>query len=230
MDKNRQDQNGFNFRTLVLLLFLISFFSLASGQELVNCLVAVVDSVPVSLFDLRVIESFRLLSGFGPDVYQSKEEMVNRYIDQLLVLELAKEQINVSREEIEKELVRLKNQLGSSLFEEKCQSLGLKEADLIPYLKSKLLFEKIIGSRFNQKFYISLKEIEDYYQRVYVPEETARGRTPGELVNVLDEIEARLQNQKMVQQINEWTQELRQRAEILIYFDCLKKAQGKEDR
>jgi hypothetical protein len=222
---------SFKLKAIIWLLILIfSWFNLASGQELVDCLVAVVDRIPISLFDLKVIQSFRLLAGFGPDVYQSKEELVNKYINMLLVFRLAKEQMNVGNEEVEKELARLKSELGISVFERECQTLGLKEADLFPYLQNKLLFERMVGSRFNQKFYISLKEIEEYYQKVYVPEETAQGRKPAELVNVLGKIEDELQHQRREQQINEWTQELRQRAEIIIYSDCLKKAEGKEGR
>lgn len=233
MDKKRKTQFVFMYSKVWLLFFLFFFLAFAGrtwifAQELVNCLVAVVDGSPISLFDLKVIESFKLLPESGSEIYQDKEEVLNNYINQLLVVELTREQIKVSQEELEKELEQLKEQLGKSIFEEKCQLLGMKETDLVPYLESKLLFEKIIGSRFSQKFYISLQEIEDYYQKVYVPEETAKGRKPAEMVNVLDQIEARLQNQKLTQQIREWTDELRQRAEIFINFNCLKKAQEEE--
>jgi hypothetical protein len=229
MGEKRSEKDFSKLRVVIYLSFLIfSIFNLASGQELINCLVATVDRDPVSLFDLKVIESFQLLAGFGPGVYKSRIELAERYIDEILVLSLAKEQIRVSREEMDKELARLKSELGSGVFEEKCQALGLKEENLLPYLQNKLLFERIVGSRFNQKFYISLKEIEEYYQKVYVPEENARGVKPAELVNVLDEIEARLEQQRREQQINEWTRELRQRVDITIYPDCLKRAEEKE--
>lgn len=229
MDKKTPGKDLYKLRAVICLTILIfSVFNLAPAQELINCLVATVDREPVSLFDLKVVESFRLISGFSPDVYKSKNELADRYIDEILVLGLAKEQIKVSREEVDKELARLKSELGKSVFEEKCQALGLKEENLLPYLQDKLLFERIVGSRFNQKFYISLKEIEEYYQKVYVPEETARGLKPAELVNVLDEIEARLEQQRREQQINEWTRELRQRSDITIYPDCLKRIEDKE--
>ena len=49
------------------------------------------------------------------------------------------------------------------------------------------------------------------------------GQTPAELVTVLDEIEARLQNKLREERVKEWTRELRQRAEIAIFPECLKK-------
>jgi len=208
------------WRLMILLLITLNFLS---AQELVNCLVAVVDRVPITWFDLRVIESFELWSEYEEDGVLSKEQMLNRYIERLLVLGLARGQVKVSEGEVLAEMSRLKNKFGSEVVEQKCQSLGMKESDLFSYLENKLLFEKIIGSRFNQKLYVSLKEIEDYYQKVYVPEEKSNGRTPAELITVLDMIEARLQNQKRRKQIKDWTEELKQRAEIMVYEDCLKK-------
>jgi DNA-binding transcriptional MerR regulator len=195
---------------------------LAGGQDMVNCLVARVNSIPVSWFDLKVMESFGLLSNSG-EVPLSTEERLDLYIDRLLVLRLAREQLQVSQEEIKTELNHLRNRLGSEMLEKKCQALGMKETDLVSYLQDKILFEKVIRTRFNQKLYVSLKEIEDYYEQVYVPEQEAEGKTPPELVAVLDEIEARLQNQRRQQQVKDWTRELRQRAEITIYSDCLNK-------
>lgn len=101
----------------------------------------------------------------------------------------------------------MKARLGTEVLEEKCRLLGLKPEDLGSYLQDKILFEKVIGTRFNQRLYVSLKEIEDYYQQVYLPEQKAAGRTPPELVNVLDEIEARLQARRREERVREWTRE-----------------------
>ncbi|MGB9892982.1 MAG: hypothetical protein ACPLRA_01105 [Candidatus Saccharicenans sp.] len=229
MAKKNSKKKRFELAGLwVLVLFFIICFNFLKGQELVNCLVAMVDRVPITWFDLKVIESFQLLSEYEQEGFQSREDLLNKYIERLLVLSLAREQVKITEEEIKAEELRLKNKIGEKLIEEKCRSLGMTEAELEPYLEDKLVFEKIIGSRFNQKLYVSLKEIEDYYQKVYIPEEKNNGRTPAELVTVLDKIEARLQNQKRIEQIKSWTQELKQRAEVIIYPDCLKKVKEGE--
>lgn len=204
----------------VLSLLLVLLTGPAAGQELLNCLVASVDHIPVTAFDLEVLKNFELLPGGGTEVL-TVEERLERYIDVLLVLRLTREQLQVSQEEVGAELERLKTRLGSEVLEQKCRLLGLKPEDLGSYLQDKILFEKVIGTRFNQRLYVSLKEIEDYYQQVYVPEQKAAGRTPPELVNVLDEIEARLQARRREERVREWTRELRQRAEIVVYSDCL---------
>ncbi len=204
----------------VLSLLLLLLGRPAAGQELLNCLVASVDHIPVTAFDLEVLKNFELLPGGGTEVLTA-EERLERYIDVLLVLRLTREQLQVSQEEVGAELERLKGRLGPEVLEQRCRLLGLKPEDLGSYLQDKILFEKVIGTRFNQRLYVSLKEIEDYYQQVYLPEQKAAGRTPMELVNVLDEIEARLQTRRREERVREWTRELRQRAEIVVYGDCL---------
>lgn len=204
----------------VLSLLLLLLGRPVAGQELLNCLVASVDHIPVTAFDLEVLKNFELLPGGGAGA-MTVEERLERYIDVLLVLRLTREQLQVSQEEVGAELEKLKARLGPKVLEQRCQLLGLKPEDLGSYLQDKILFEKVIGTRFNQRLYVSLKEIEDYYQQVYVPEQKSAGRTPPELVNVLDEIEARLQTRRREERVREWTRELRQRAEIVVYSDCL---------
>mgnify|MGYP000029443242 CR=1 FL=1 len=205
---------------LALLLFMV--ITPGSGQELLNCLVASVDNIPVTWFDLEVLKAFNLLPGMNNESL-AVEDRLEKYIDVLLVLRLTREQLQVTSEEVGAELERLKTRLGAEAFGSRCQALGLKPEDLTGYLQDKILFEKVIGTRFNQRLYVSLKEIEDYYQQVYLPEQKAAGQTPAELVTVLDEIEARLQNKLREERVKEWTRELRQRAEIAIFPECLKK-------
>ncbi|MCR4395345.1 MAG: hypothetical protein NUW07_01250 [Candidatus Saccharicenans sp.] len=205
---------------LVWLLFMV--MAQGRGQELLNCLVASVDNIPVTWFDLEVVKAFNLLPGANNDSLAA-EDRLEKYIDVLLVLRLTREQLQVTQEEVRAELERLRQGLGEEVFDSRCRALGLKPEDLTGYLQDKILFEKVIGTRFNQRLYVSLKEIEDYYQKVYLPEQKAAGRTPAELVTVLDEIEARLQTRLREQRVKEWTHELRQRAEIAIFPECLKK-------
>ncbi|MGQ9800659.1 MAG: hypothetical protein ACUVRL_03210 [Candidatus Saccharicenans sp.] len=206
---------------LLAVLFFMAIVP-GSGQELLNCLVASVDNIPVTWFDLEVLKAFNLLPGTKNESLAA-EDRLGKYIDVLLVLRLTREQLQVTQEEVGAELERLKNSLGEGEFNSRCQALGLKPEDLTGYLQDKILFEKVIGTRFNQRLYVSLKEIEDYYQQVYVSEQKAAGKTPAELVTVLDEIEARLQNKLREERVKEWTRELRQRAEIAVFPECLKK-------
>ena len=228
MNRNKNFIYGQRIKIFILMFTLLNLLVRPAGsQELVNCLVASVDNTSVSWFDLQVVKSFGLLSD-SKEVPLSAEELLDLYVDRLLVLRLAREQLQVTKEEIKAELNDLRNKLGPEVLKEKYQALGMAENDLESYLQDKILFEKVIKTRFDQKIYISLKEIEDYYAQVYVPEQKAQGKSPAELVAVLDEIEARLQSQRRQQQVADWTRDLRQRAEIIIYSDCLNKIKERE--
>ena len=218
-------------RTLIWLALALLFSQLSEAQVLVNCLVAVADDVPISLYDLKVV----ILFGLEPEPSQrelplKKEDVVNIYIDELLVLNLARGQINISQEEIDQEIGQTRARLGSQLFEEECQSLGIEADHLIPYIENKLLFEKIVKARLSQRVPVSLQELEDYYNHTYVPETKAKGQPVPEMVNVLTEIEDKLQAIKAREQLSQWLQGLRQKARIIINQDCLEKVELKEEK
>lgn len=218
-------------RSLIWLVLVLLFCQLSEAQVLVNCLVAVVDDVPISLYDLKIV----ILFGLEPELAQTesplkKEDLLNIYIDELLVLNLARGQINISQEEIDQEIGQTRARLGSQLFEAKCQSLGIEADHLIPYIENKLLFERIVNARLSQKVPISLQELEDYYNHTYVPEIRAKDQPVPEMVNVLTEIEDKLQAIKAREQLSQWLQELRQKARIIINHDCLEKVELKEEK
>ncbi|MGB9836886.1 MAG: hypothetical protein ACPLRX_09135, partial [Candidatus Saccharicenans sp.] len=183
---------------------------------------------PITLFDLKVFRAFDLISEAQQGIYEDRDKFLESYVDQVLIQELAREQLRVSEDEIKQEINKSKQKIGEEKFNRKLLSLGLREIDLMPYFEGKILFDRVIGSRFAQKSYVSLKEIEDYYRNEYVPEQKARGQTPAELFQVLDELEDRLQRNKRSQEIKKWMEELRQRAEIMINSDCLKKINSEE--
>ncbi|HRD01628.1 MAG TPA: hypothetical protein PLP57_03155 [Candidatus Saccharicenans sp.] len=231
MDKStfKQLKNSGQRSAFWLLLIFLSFQP-AGAQVLVNCLVAIVDDVPVSLYDLKIVSLFTLEPGLAlTEKPLNKEELVNIYINEILVVNLAREQVNISREEISREIEAIKTRLGSQLFEEQCQTMGIGVDQLIPYVENKLLFEKIVNSRFSQKVHISLQEMESYYNNVYAPEVRARGQEVPDMVNVLNELENHLQAVKAREQLTRWMKELSQKARVIINYDCLEKVEIKEE-
>jgi len=227
MDKRKNLSLSWLLRLLGSIVLFIGLFCPLSSQTLVNCVVARVDEITITWYDLKVIETFGLIGENDQNNY-SVEQTLHQYLSRLLVVRLAQEQVQVAEDELEAELEKLKINLGPGQFEERCLRLGLKEADLKNYLRDKLLFDKVIGTRFNQKVYVSLKEIEEFYHQVFVEEEKKKGRTPPELTAVLDVIELRLQAEKRKRQIEEWNEELKQRAEISVYLNCLNNFKFKE--
>lgn len=58
-------------RSLIWLVLVLLFCQLSEAQVLVNCLVAVVDDVPISLYDLKIV----ILFGLEPELAQTESPL-----------------------------------------------------------------------------------------------------------------------------------------------------------
>jgi len=148
--------------------------------------------------------------------------LLDRLVEQKLVVDLARELAAPGSEEITAALNALTLTLGPESFRKALEEFGLEEVDLRPYIEEKLVFRKVLDSRFNQRAPVTIKEIEAYYQDVYVPEEKREGRVPAPMIQVLDRIETQIQELKREEQIAAWIGNLKAQADIRINGDCLK--------
>ncbi|GAH11736.1 unnamed protein product, partial [marine sediment metagenome] len=81
---------------------------------------------------------------------------------------------------------------------------------------AKLLFHRIIFQKFSRSAFISLKEIEAYYNLTYVPSQKAKGLVPRSMLEIVGDIEAGLRQNKIERQVKEWLGILKKEADIQI--------------
>jgi hypothetical protein len=207
-------------RAAVLLLLLVS----PGLPQLVDCIVAEVNSEIITLTDLRILRAFSIILGAsGEESPSPVRQILEGAIDQKVVIGLIRENISVSREEVNGLLDELKQNFDPAEWANKLDAFGLQPADLEPYLREKRMYEKIIGLRFGQSIDVNLQEIERYYDDVYAPAQRAQGKEPEPMVQVLNNIEARIRREKTEQQVASWVRSLRGQADILLNSDCLQK-------
>ena len=202
------------------LLVLVAGFIPAAGSQVEDCVAAIVNTRVITRIDLRIAGRFGLNSDDAG--IESLERLLDRLVEQKLVVDLAREQAAPGGEEIAAAVNALSLTLGPEGFRKGLEEFGLEEVDLRPYLEEKLIFRKVIASRFNQSAPVTLKEIEAYYQDVYVPDQKREGTVPAPMIQVLDRIEARIQERKREEQIAAWIGNLKAKADIRINRDCLK--------
>ena len=202
------------------LLVLVAGFVPAAGSQVEDCVAAVVNTRVITRIDLRIAGRFGLNSDDAG--IESLERLLDRLVEQKLVVDLAREQAAPGGEEIAAAVNALSLTLGPEGFRKGLEEFGLEEVDLRPYVEEKLIFQKVIASRFNQSAPVTLKEIEAYYQDVYVPDQKREGTVPAPMIQVLDRIEARIQERKREEQIAAWIGNLKAKADIRINRDCLK--------
>lgn len=202
------------------LLVLVAGLVPASGSQVEDCVAAVVNTRVITRIDLRIAGRFGLYSGDVAD--GSLERLLDRLVEQKLVVDLAREQAAPGGEEIAAAVNALALTLGPEGFRKGLEEFGIEEVDLRPYIEERVIFRKVIASRFSQSAPVTLKEIEAYYQDVYVPDRKREGTVPAPMIQVLDRIEARIQERKQQEQIAAWIGNLKAQADIRINRDCLK--------
>jgi DNA-binding transcriptional MerR regulator len=190
--------------------------------QVVDCIVAEVDAQVITLTDIRILLAFSIRPEVAGDESPSPvRQILEGVIYQKMIIGMVRENIAVTGEEVAALLAELKKGFEAEEWRRKLEAFGLEEQDLSPYLEEKLRYQKIIRLRFIQNVDVNLKEIEQYYSEVYVPAETALGREPRPMTQVLDDIEAQVKKKKTELQVAFWLRSLRGRADITVNADCL---------
>jgi hypothetical protein len=202
----------------ITLLFGLAAVAPARAQT-VDCLVAVVNGQPVTLADLRIAREFGLPAAAGSD--GTPMAVLDALVDQKIVLEVAREPVAISGDDLNRALDALRNRLGSDAFEAKLRAFGLTEADLYPLLADQIRYDKVVSNRFSPAIPVLRGEAEQYYREVYVPERKARGLAPEEFEKARPEIESRLREKLKAKKVAEWVKSLRGQAEVRIDTSCL---------
>lgn len=198
-------------------------FSAQSKAEVVDCVAAIVNDQIITLSDLRILDVFGL---YDYDSEMSDNRflwILERAIDQKVVINLARERVSVEKEKVDGELRSIRAKLGEEELHDKLKEFGLKTDDLKAYLEEKILCQRIIDLRFSQSSGISLKEIETYYNETYCPSQRKLGLEPKPMLEIVDEIEDKIKKEKTKIQVDSWIKSLRQQAEIEVKWDCFKK-------
>jgi peptidyl-prolyl cis-trans isomerase SurA len=200
------------------LFFSLCFLFLELGWgEIVDRIVAVVNDEVITLTDVNIILKFDLFEDLqGSQEEEMRERILDRLINQKLVIQLASERIVVAEEELEVSLSDVVQRIDPDLAGTALIQFGLDWDDLKSYLREKLLFQKIISQRFNRGIIVSIDEIERYYEQVYVPSQREKTLDPQPMIEVLDQIEGELRRERIEDQVQEWIDNLKRRANIQI--------------
>ena len=209
--------------TLIIWLVLSTHSVAGPGfSQIVDCIAARVNAEIITLADIRILQAFGIGKGkTGRADAQTLRETLEEAINRRIVIELIPENIAVTADEVDQLLQRLKENFGPGEWQQKLGEFGLEADDLKPYLVEVLVYERVISLRFSQSAGVSLKEIESYYNDVYLAAQKAKGEEPKPMIQILDDIESEIRKEKMERQISLWIKTLRQQAEVSINAPCL---------
>ncbi|MFW6124402.1 MAG: SurA N-terminal domain-containing protein [Acidobacteriota bacterium] len=207
------------FFMLFMILFLVGSY-VHGFSEKIDGVVAVVNNEVITLTDLRIAKDFGLYDlkkeASDESLYRSVLESM---ISQKLVQQFTGSEINISEREIDRFFEDLEEGFENSGWEEKLSFFGMTVADLRDYCAQYLSYKKIVSERFSRSVKVSLKELEEYYNQVYIPKREAQGAVIQQMVDILPEIESAVKERKTRVQIEEWIENLKSQAEIRIYLN-----------
>jgi hypothetical protein len=74
-----------------------------------------------------------------------------------------------------------------------------------------------VDERLGPRVFVSLEDINRHYREVLAPEMRRRGQPVPPIDDVREDIREVLKQQKLTQEMEKWTQELRDQADVIVY-------------
>lgn len=184
--------------------------------EIVDGVAAVVNQEIITLTDVRIVRSFQILEDGSEE--GDRRHVLHKLIERKLLLQLAGQEDAVIEAEINAYIDSMKERMGNDRYQQLLQSFGMTSEDLREYVREAVLYKLILAERFSQAVVVSLKEMEDYYQNVYLPG-LEEGREPQTMLDILDEIETAIRQEKIQSRVGEWIDSLKEQADIQMHAD-----------
>jgi len=201
-------------KTITVLLLLFAGVHVAQGQEVIDRIVARVDTDIVLLSDVRELSRYQQFIDGKP---QTDPEILDRLIDQWIVRQEAKAALFPipSDEDVNRSMERLKRSFSSpEAFEERQKQSGLSDDDVRRMLRSQLYLSNYLDSRFRASIQIDDKAIQEFYTTRVVPRAESRGQSPPTLEAARDFIQEALVQRAINEQADKWLKESRARLRV----------------
>lgn len=190
---------------------------------LVDRIVAVVDEDPILWSDLDRAMSLGLIPRLpGEDDADYQRRVLDQTVDTRLrfheVDRFGQEQLPLSEVEAQYREVRGRFADEAS-FDAELAELGLSPEQLKGLLVRQLMVLSFVEERLGPNVFVSLHDIREYYEEVLTPEMERRGEALPEIGEVREQIRGVLRQQRLNDEIENWTAELRRRADIADYLE-----------
>jgi peptidyl-prolyl cis-trans isomerase SurA len=184
---------------------------------------AVVDEDPVLASDVDRVVKLGLQK---PNPGESDEAFRRRVVNSLVEERLRFHEIDrygfeqVAVEDIEKAVAGVRAGFkDDASFQKALREVGLSVRGLRQLMARQLLVLTYVDERLGPRVFVSFDDITRYYKTVLTPEMQKKGQPAPPLEDVREDIREVLKQQKLTQEIQTWTEELRAKADVVIYPD-----------
>jgi hypothetical protein len=198
---------------------------LAQEREETNVLqdrvLAVVDEDPILASDVeRVIKLGLEQAAPNENESQFRRRVLDGLIEQRLrfheIDRFGFEQVPVA--EIERNVAQIRSRFpDEASFQRALKDVGLDPKKLRQLVARQLLVLTYVDERLGPRVFVSLEDINRHYREVLAPEMRRRGQPVPPIDDVREDIREVLKQQKLTQEMEKWTQELRDQADVIVY-------------
>jgi len=204
-------------KTLIPIITALLWLHPLSSGEVIDGVAAVVNQEIITLTDVRIVKAFQI---FEEDRMpgRTNREVLQKLVERKLLLQIAGEEDAEKETDVDAAMTLIKNRLGESRFRQMLQSFGMTAEDLREYAVEAVVHKLILATRFSQAVVVSLREMKDYYQGVYLSG-LEKGETPQAMMDMLDQIERAIRQERIQSRVTEWISSLKMRADIQIHMD-----------
>lgn len=195
----------------------------AAEPVLIDRVVAVVDEDPILQSEIEQVIRLRMVV---PDEDEAERSLRRRVLDQLIEQRIRFHEIDsfgfveLPPGEVEAgyELIRERFE-SDQAFAERLEELDLEPDSLRQLVARQLMVLTYVDERLGPRVFVDLDDIRAYYDEVLVPELSAEGLQAPPLQEVREDIRAVLKEERLNEEIERWTEELRRAADVEDYFD-----------
>ena len=199
---------------------------IGDGIDRIDRILAIVDDDPILDSDVERALGLGLVS--VADEEAAGEAASRRAVlDQLIEERLRFHEIDrfgfteISLDEVDRGYGEIRDRFASdTAFDDRLAELGIEPDGLRQLVARQILVLTYVEERLGSRVFVSLDDIRQYYTETLQPEMKTRGAAVPPLPEVREEIRAVLRQQRLNEEIERWTEELRIEADIDDFFDA----------
>jgi peptidyl-prolyl cis-trans isomerase SurA len=195
--------------------------SVPAKNVLKDRVLAVVDEDPVLASDVeRVIKLGLQPPNPGETDAQYRKRVLNSLVEERLrfheIDRYGLEQVPV--DDIEKAVAKVRAGFkDEASFQKAIKDVGLAPKGLRQLMARQLLVLTYVDERLGPRVFVTFDDINKYYRSVLTPAMQKKGQPVPPLDDVREDIREVLKQQKLTQELQTWTEELRAKADVVIY-------------
>ena len=201
-------------------LFLFLALALPASAVTVDRIAAVVDQQVLTVSEITQMVEIR----FFPRLAKSDDEHRREVLDALVAQALRYRDVerfgaeDIPRDTIEARVAEIKGRFSSEAeFTAALTRSELTLDELQTLAKRQLQVEAYIQERFAPLVYVTPEDIEEYYRGPWSQQRRERGLPVPALDQVRDEVRDAVRSTRLQDEIDKWTAQLRERANVDVY-------------